>query len=113
MALSFNGGKDCTVLLHLFSAVQQRMGSQGTGEAAGGKAPSLYIETPEPFSEIEAFVDSSAKLYQLDLFKAAGPMKVGLAQFLSRKSDIKAVLIGTRRTDPHGGNGLARRLLTT
>ncbi|KAJ9060835.1 3'-phosphoadenosine 5'-phosphosulfate sulfotransferase [Entomophthora muscae] len=104
VALSFNGGKDCTVLLHLFSAVQKRMSLQENGNAASVKAPSIYIETPNPFDEIETFVSASANLYQLELFKAEGPMKVGLAHFLSKKPEIKAVLIGTRRTDPHGGS---------
>ncbi|KAJ9060837.1 3'-phosphoadenosine 5'-phosphosulfate sulfotransferase, variant 3 [Entomophthora muscae] len=107
VALSFNGGKDCTVLLHLFSAVQKRMSLQENGNAASVKAPSIYIETPNPFDEIETFVSASANLYQLELFKAEGPMKVGLAHFLSKKPEIKAVLIGTRRTDPHGGNNMA------
>lgn len=91
-------------MLHLFSAVKKSASfKMNHTQFAGSKVPSLYIETNNPFTEIEKFVDSSARLYHLDLYKAKGPMKQGLAQFLLNNPKIKAILIGTRRTDPHGG----------
>lgn len=56
--LSFNGGKDCTVLLHLATAVLRR------------KFPSLkeplyvvYIQSQDPFPEVEEFIAESVKRY--------------------------------------------------
>lgn len=47
----------------------------------------------------------SAAYYNLDLVPKEGGMKEALADFLASEAGSKtqAILVGTRRTDPHGG----------
>lgn len=75
----------------------------------------VYVTSPAPFDEVEAFVDDAIARYSLDLIKVSGPMKEALAAYLDlyaerRKErgttspgDIEAIFVGTRRNDPHGG----------
>jgi len=157
ISMSFNGGKDCTVLLHLLAAVLSRhetrstdtteagdRNPQGDGESQPQSIPengysgessnsaassassvptirSVYITCPSPFQEVESFVDETISRYSLDLVRVDGPMKEGLANYLDllkarakRRTGgdttvddddgtITAILVGTRRGDPHGG----------
>ncbi|ORX88180.1 adenine nucleotide alpha hydrolases-like protein [Basidiobolus meristosporus CBS 931.73] len=105
LAISFNGGKDCTVLLHLLAAViyQRHLQSGGNrGSFLHSKIKSVYVRTPRPFDEVEEFVQDCVRNYGLDLISTPGPMKQGLQSYLDQRPEIKAVLVGTRRTDPHG-----------
>lgn len=128
LALSFNGGKDCTVLLHLYAAALYRRFQKRI------VIPSLYIPLPSPFPELEFFIDESIKTYDLELFhclststktkdgvqlaietvmtpasgipsqpkKGGGEgMKKALEAYKSKFPDVKGILIGTRRTDPY------------
>ncbi|CCM05418.1 uncharacterized protein FIBRA_07635 [Fibroporia radiculosa] len=135
VSLSFNGGKDCTVLLHLLVAVLGRRG------VSNRPTPSVYIPVPSPFPQLETFIDEAAKEYNLDLFhcplpepdqpvetvatpatpspslanghndgymkpkmkaKGGDGMKHALESYKARFPHISAILIGTRRGDPHG-----------
>ncbi|KAG8227115.1 hypothetical protein J437_LFUL001659 [Ladona fulva] len=92
--ISFNGGKDCTALLHLVFAVFQRNFSNSRPLKA------LYIRTKDPFPELEEFVETAALRYGLKLYTLEGPLKKALQDFVNEHPSYKAVLIGTRRTDP-------------
>ncbi|KAI6145272.1 adenine nucleotide alpha hydrolases-like protein [Pisolithus tinctorius] len=138
ISLSFNGGKDCTVLLHLYVAALARCHPNTQSIAA------VYIPIPSPFHELEGFIAQAAKAYGLDLFTCVPPsgiplpvesvtpptttpgtqydylgnsgtlnlpvgesrggegMRRALELYKSRFPHIQAILIGTRRTDPHG-----------
>lgn len=117
-ALSFNGGKDCTVLVHILSAVLRRLNS--TSEVLPSIA-SLYITCPSPFPTVEKFIQfciSPIHGYNLDLVSVEGGMKKGIRTYLDgggvptsnvqkeenerKPRDIKAIFVGTRRDDPHG-----------
>lgn len=89
------------------------------------KTRSLYVTCDSPFDEVETFVEECCSAYHLDLVRIGGGMKEALAQYLGSSSitpssstihldelapgqhapgeGIKAILIGTRRGDPHGG----------
>lgn len=55
-----------------------------------------------PFPEVDAFVDVCVPGYHLDLTRYALPMKKAFETYLREKPGIKAIFVGTRRTDPHG-----------
>jgi FAD synthetase len=51
---------------------------------------------------VEEFVAKSIKIYSLALLEYAKPMKAAFADYLKDTPSVKAILVGTRRTDPHG-----------
>ncbi|KAK6356242.1 hypothetical protein TWF718_000614 [Orbilia javanica] len=169
IALSFNGGKDCLVLLILFLAVldeyftlnaqkpttnftaarvypdtpeslvtastcpsllsptesidshskqesentppAQQNGdsiSNGTddGPSPSQKIHTVYIHSSHPFAEVDEFVAQCVKSYHLDLLRydEKGGMKHAFEVYLSQNPEVKAIFVGTRRTDPHGGS---------
>ncbi|KAK7461019.1 3'-phosphoadenosine 5'-phosphosulfate sulfotransferase [Stygiomarasmius scandens] len=142
VSISFNGGKDCTVLLHLFAGA---LGRRRQSSEYDKPIPSLYISMPSPFPVLEEFIEQAAKDYNLDLFhcrppepdtvesvvtpapvtasngadyvntvpqlphpKAVGKSKGGegmrqaLQIYKDQHPNITGILIGTRRSDPHG-----------
>jgi FAD synthetase len=71
------------------------------------KIHSVYVMSAYPFTEVDEFVNTSVREYSLDLHRYALPMKDAFATYLveNKKGDeegIKAIFVGTRRTDPHG-----------
>jgi FAD synthetase len=62
----------------------------------------VYIQAADPFDEVEEFVASSVKIYGLSLLEYNKPMKAAFADYLHDLPSVKAILVGTRRTDPHG-----------
>ncbi|KZO99046.1 adenine nucleotide alpha hydrolases-like protein, partial [Calocera viscosa TUFC12733] len=106
VAISFNGGKDCTVLLHLLAAVLLHLHPTTTTSAAAAPwppIPSIYVSQPSPFPLMESFVHTSETYYTLSLHRTSGlGMKAALASYLSLRPQTTAVMVGTRRGDPHG-----------
>ncbi|KAI1792370.1 adenine nucleotide alpha hydrolases-like protein [Ganoderma leucocontextum] len=132
ISLSFNGGKDCTVLLHLVAASIGRRTSHSTRKPLSA----VYIPVPSPFPELEVFIEDAGRAYNLDLFHcphpngpavsvetahAPGPsaapvverlrpgtagegMRIALELYKARFPGVEAIVIGTRRSDPHGAN---------
>ncbi|KAH8593423.1 hypothetical protein B0O99DRAFT_596294 [Bisporella sp. PMI_857] len=96
LSLSYNGGKDCLVLLILFLC------SLSTRGPLPPRLQSVYIISPHPFKEVDDFVNSSQEEYSLDLARYAMPMKEAFRLYLEEHKHVKAILVGTRRTDPHG-----------
>jgi FAD synthetase len=62
----------------------------------------IYIVSSCPFAEVEDFVEESAVKYHLDLKRYALPMRPALEAYSEDKPAVKAIFLGTRRTDPHG-----------
>lgn len=60
----------------------------------------VYIAPPDPFPEVEDFVSSTTKEYHLDLTRYALPMRQALEAYQADKPAVKAIFMGTRRTDP-------------
>lgn len=91
--LSFNGGKDCTVLLHLLSDLYVQ------------KYPDrallcLYIRSKDPFDEIETFVQECADRYCINVEVIEGDTRTALTAICSQLTQLKACVMGSRRTDP-------------
>ncbi|KAJ6656981.1 hypothetical protein lerEdw1_002982 [Lerista edwardsae] len=96
LCVGFNGGKDCTALLHLFHAAVQRR-YPGTKE----KLQALYIRTVSPFPEMEEFIGDTTQRYNLDVRNVHGNIKQALSDLKIQQPQLEAVLMGTRRTDPY------------
>ncbi|GAA6017603.1 hypothetical protein JCM11491_005298 [Sporobolomyces phaffii] len=109
LALSFNGGKDCTVLVHLLASSLLRLSaSSSPSPSALPPIPTIYVRQPSPFPQEEKFTSICAERYHLELEAVEGKsMKDSLTVWMDRRKErrgqeVKAVLVGTRRTDPHG-----------
>ncbi|KAJ2230776.1 NADH:ubiquinone oxidoreductase [Coemansia sp. RSA 485] len=100
LSLSFNGGKDCTALMHLVRAALHRHAAT-RGQPANSLV-SFCLLYKKPFSEIDCFVQKSAIRYRLSLVEKNGPMRQGLQSFKDDHPEIQAIFVGTRRDDPHG-----------
>lgn len=125
LCMSYNGGKDCLVLLVIYlAALHTHWNSSSTGlkDITNGtslssasandikqhitfpnRLKSVYIKPAYPFDEVTEFVESSAAEYHLDLLSSSLPMKAAFAHYLQQHTEVKAIFVGTRRTDPHGG----------
>jgi FAD synthetase len=94
------------VLLILYLAA---LGSSSSSSSSGAAtAPqqlqSVYIESAHPFPEVETFVRAASATYSLALTRYPPGMKAGFAAYLRARPAVRAVLVGTRRTDPHGAS---------
>ncbi|KAF2459074.1 hypothetical protein BDY21DRAFT_318282 [Lineolata rhizophorae] len=102
LSLSYNGGKDCLVLLVLYLSALHSKGVLASPATSRQPIQCVYIQAPDPFPEVENFVKSSAQAYSLSLATYAKSMKAAFADYLADKPRVKAIFVGTRRTDPHG-----------
>ncbi|KAF5384311.1 hypothetical protein D9615_003387 [Tricholomella constricta] len=141
VSISFNGGKDCTVLLHLYAGA---LANRLTPGQPMKPIPAIYIPVPSPFPVLETFIEDMATTYNLDLFRCFSPseqvesvvtppnlpakdylerpravgkakgaegMRQALEAYKRKFPHISAVLLGTRRSDPHGAT-LSHRNMT-
>ncbi|KAJ8299630.1 hypothetical protein KUTeg_023690 [Tegillarca granosa] len=69
------------------------------------KLKALYIRSRLPFPEEEKFLQISCKRYNLELIHFDGKIKDMLHQLEINHPEIKAVLMGTRHTDPYADPG--------
>lgn len=164
LAMSYNGGKDCLVLLVLFLAAldplpRAQTDSHPAPEASSSSQtpqsyqpspssshsscesltpsehsettiprlatptppsprhlsfdtpptaiPAIYARPPHPFPAVESFVRTSAHTYRLAVthYTTAPPtstIKSVFAAYLEKHPGVRAIFVGTRRTDPHG-----------
>ncbi|KAJ4301625.1 3'-phosphoadenosine 5'-phosphosulfate sulfotransferase [Kalmusia sp. IMI 367209] len=104
LSLAYNGGKDCLVLLILYLCALHKKGLTPADPNAHPDTAikCVYIQAAHPFQEVEHFVDVSVKTYSLALLEYAKPMKAAFADYLRDTPSVKAIFVGTRRTDPHG-----------
>ncbi|KOS12703.1 fad synthase [Malassezia pachydermatis] len=105
-ALSFNGGKDCTVLAHILTAVLRRLNGCESHQSVP-TIESLYVACSQPFTEVEQFIEYAASEetgYHLILHTTKGDLKTALTEYKEgeKGKDITAIFIGVRRDDPQG-----------
>lgn len=104
ISISYNGGKDCLVLLILILACCPPSPSRATDNSTRSHSNSplqaIYIAPEDPFTEVEEFVTRTTAEYHLDLLRYSLPMRASLEAYLQDRKDVKAIFMGTRRTDP-------------
>ncbi|XP_036931470.1 FAD synthase isoform X1 [Acanthopagrus latus] len=107
VCVGFNGGKDCTALLHLYYAALKRLflclSPVTLRRYPDGKdrVKALYIRIVSPFPEMERFLQDTIKRYDLEIFSVEGSIRQALCEVQERRPELKAVLMGTRRSDPY------------
>lgn len=95
--LSFNGGKDCTVLLHLVNNVLRQK-----KKLVNQKLLCLYMRPKFPFDEVEEFVEHCKQYYDIQVKTcSAGTTKESLVAVCQENPQLLACLMGCRHTDPY------------
>nr|XP_018909652.1 PREDICTED: FAD synthase-like isoform X1 [Bemisia tabaci] len=96
IAVAFNGGKDCTALLHLVYAYCRFRSI----DVSSKKLQCIYFRSNDVFQELENFVEETVKRYDINLLTIDGEIKTGLDQALKENPQWEAILMGTRQSDP-------------
>ncbi|TKR92977.1 hypothetical protein L596_007519 [Steinernema carpocapsae] len=96
IAISFNGGKDCTVLLQLLRIKYDEKFGDGT------KLKGFHIQCGDEFPEVAEFISQVVKLYNVEMREYAGPLKAGLEELQRDQPLVDIVFMGSRSTDPRG-----------
>nr|GMC89020.1 FAD synthase-like [Ipomoea batatas] len=106
VALSFNGGKDSTVLLHLLRAgyyLHEAERCHPNGDLGNGEITfpvrTIYFESPSAFTEINSFTYEMAANYNLQMDIIRLDFKSGLESLL-KANPIRAIFLGVRIGDP-------------
>jgi len=99
LAFSFNGGKDCTVLLHLLNHAFRTIPLFYEDSNAASKFLSIYFHLPNSFQEMNKFVEDTVQRYGLRMKIFHNSIKEGFQEAIE-KDGVKAIFLGTRRTDP-------------
>jgi len=93
--ISFNGGKDATVLLHLVRYCASELNVP---------MPScVYWEEADAFPDVNMFVDACEKFYDLDVIRYRGTIVQGLTELVEKRNS-QAFILGTRASDPNGAH---------
>ncbi|KAI9002340.1 hypothetical protein BC832DRAFT_561283 [Gaertneriomyces semiglobifer] len=104
VGLSFNGGKDCTLLLHILYAARQAYAIAHPGQTFNERISTLYVTYHDTFPEVEQFVEFCIKRYNLSLTRLSHPMLPALTTYMSTHPHVDSMLIGTRLSDPYSQN---------
>jgi FAD synthetase len=107
LCISFNGGKDCCVVLYLFYKIALKSGFiSEDGKISEHKFNILIMKLNEPFKEMDEFVNrifqeyyTSKDINLIVLDKPKMKLKKCLEEFKKAFPNIMHVLMGTRRTD--------------
>ena len=90
LALSFNGGKDCTVLLELIRLA-----------GCPSSLKIIYFEQENEFKEITSFIKETETKYGLKMITIREPtFKEGIEE-LFKTTPLKGILMGQRMGDPY------------
>lgn len=116
--ISFNGGKDCTAVLHLAATVARSRGipsflclyvtadtfpevSRTSDEIKRKSRP--YLE-PLLYTQVEEFVELASRYYGLTIIRKPRPMRSALMALLKEELNLRASLVGMRKGDPGTAN---------
>ena len=106
LAISFNGGKDCTVLLDLLSRIPGLLSSLKVFYINNGNANNNHRSgnsvAGDNFPELTAFIESSVRRYGIRNFHEVREhsIKAGLDRIHLVCPSVEAIFLGVRATDP-------------
>jgi len=92
LAIAFNGGKDCLIVLHLVFA-------HLSAHPRHALPRIVYFRKQDDFGEMVDFMHATARTFGFAVDELDGDYKTGLQRLAD--AGVKAVLMGQRRTDPH------------
>eukprot|EP00485_Elphidium_margaritaceum_P003250 CAMPEP_0202690168 /NCGR_PEP_ID=MMETSP1385-20130828/5249_1 /ASSEMBLY_ACC=CAM_ASM_000861 /TAXON_ID=933848 /ORGANISM="Elphidium margaritaceum" /LENGTH=317 /DNA_ID=CAMNT_0049345403 /DNA_START=58 /DNA_END=1008 /DNA_ORIENTATION=- len=99
LAFSFNGGKDCVVLLYLIRIALQLLNERDE------HLPIIWFQRNKEFKELEEFLRFCVKRFKFPLFETSNDYKNGLEHYLKNGNpQCRAVFLGQRRNDPWCGD---------
>lgn len=94
--VSFNGGKDCTAVLHLVHSISQKYVTKNNEH----RLRAFYAQLPDHFLEESRFVHDTVRRYNLNLMQySTSSLKKSLNNLKSEAPNIEAIFIGTRKDD--------------
>ncbi|KTB21675.1 FAD synthase [Nakaseomyces glabratus] len=115
ISFSYNGGKDCQVLLLLYLSclweyyIVKLSQSQFDGKFHRfplTKLPTVFIDHDDTFKTLENFIEETSLRYSLSLYESdrdkCETMAEAFETFLQVFPETKAIVIGIRHTDPFG-----------
>lgn len=101
IAVAFNGGKDCTLVLHQYSlALKKKYEHLNNKPSIRG----IFIHNKPQFDIVLEFIDQCVKYYHIDLIPIDGQIKQALNQLKISHPEIQCIIMGTRSTDPYSSN---------
>ena len=117
ISFSFNGGKDCQVLLLLylsclweffFTSVQNSQFDSQYQRFPLSNISGVLISQEAVFPSIQTFIDYGVDRYHLDMYESLPSdgkqtsMADAFQTYLDLYPNIQAIIIGVRNTDPYG-----------
>uniref|UniRef100_A0AC35U5F8 PAPS_reduct domain-containing protein n=1 Tax=Rhabditophanes sp. KR3021 TaxID=114890 RepID=A0AC35U5F8_9BILA len=110
VSIAFNGGKDCTLVLHLYSTALEVIEKSSYKSNEVDKldvtnklnAMALYFNHHPEFAQVPEFIERIKKEYKLNLIIYDHSIKASLKIHSKKYENNKAIFMGTRKTDPAG-----------
>ncbi|KAL3233026.1 Flavin adenine dinucleotide synthase [Nakaseomyces bracarensis] len=115
ISFSYNGGKDCQVLLLLYLSCLWEYYIIKIGESQYdsqyhrfplNKLPTVFIDHDDTFKTLEKFIMQTSQRYSLSLYESdrdkCETMAEAFETFLNVFPETQAIVIGIRHTDPFG-----------
>ncbi|ODV77946.1 adenine nucleotide alpha hydrolases-like protein [Suhomyces tanzawaensis NRRL Y-17324] len=106
IAISYNGGKDCLVMLILLLAtIHQKFTKQPSAIPEDYKLDSIYVNSETLFPQLTQFIQESTQTYHLNPIIIQSSLKEGFEKYLNEiNTNIKTIVVGVRHLDPYAGN---------
>lgn len=115
ISFSYNGGKDCQVLLIIYLSCLWEFFMAGIKDSQYHpkyhglpieRLPTVYIDQKDTFRTLQDFLEGNINHYSLSLYESRKdcdiPMADAFSIFLDSHPETKAIVIGVRHTDPFG-----------
>ncbi|KAK6455544.1 uncharacterized protein RJT20DRAFT_48026 [Scheffersomyces xylosifermentans] len=109
IAISYNGGKDCLVMLIILLATIHEKFSTHSKDSPYHSLPSdykldsIYINSEIPFPELSEFIETSTAYYHLNPIIIKASLKEGFQYYLNEiNRTVRSIVVGIRHDDPYG-----------